>query len=689
MTLSTSLLDYAGSSNTVTPDPDVDHFCEVLIASGAKYGIPEAQAVLAAIAADTSPEVLTPFKSIDWIIPDHATFNLPKKSTVLRVHSKNRSNPTSTYTWRKLRGAGAVSFTPNGTSAAKDTIVVFDGIPGEYLFEVTMSDSHGLTEVSETVTVTQRDPGGNLPPNSPPTANSQSLTTTQGTPTQVILTGADPEGYALNYTVTSGPANGFLSGTAPHLVYTAVANYTGADSITFQVEDSEGQMAAATVNITVNTAAPVGLALYEPFNYAAGNLHGKSGASEIGLTGTWTTGSQITTEAPSLTYGTLPGTGNRVKSVGMNSPGGSRPISPSALADRGLLDNGSTLWFSVVMGGYGGWNASGNVIDLALANNSFPYGPNIPNDGSQPGSGLGVRMRNKGVYAAQYYDASVGAPLTGDYDNTVAGGIVNDYQRLVVGKITWGTINDTIEIYLPEQDMILPSQPTSVLTANVDQSTFDTLTFSRGSNVLLDEIRFGATLQSVLQGTVEMSTDVTAPTPDPMTFAVAPAPASSSSITMTATPAHDGMGVEYLFTCTAGGGNSSGWQTSNVYTDSGLTPGVAYSYTVKARDQHPALNETAASAAASATIPALGTVPGVEGLPESLAQSLITNAALTVGTVTQSAGYSMTVPAGEVLSQSPADGASVAYGSAVNLVISIGQDPVLPVLTPVNIVDNQ
>ena len=134
--------------------------------------------------------------------------------------------------------------------------------------------------------------------------------------------------------------------------------------------------------------------------------------------------------------------------------------------------------------------------------------------------------------------------------------------------------------------------------------------FPVGPNVLLDEIRFGATLQSVLQGTVAMSADVTAPTPNPMTFAVAPAPASSSSITMTATPALDGMGVEYLFTCTAGGGNSSGWQTSNVYTDTGLTPGVAYSYTVKARDKHPALNETAASAAASATIPALGTVPG-------------------------------------------------------------------------------
>jgi autotransporter-associated beta strand protein len=682
-----ALADYAGSSNTVTPDPNVEHFCNVLISSGAKYGIPEAQAVLDAIAADTNPEVLKPFKSIDWVIPDDPTFNLPKNWTTLRAFSRNYSNTNSVFTWRKLRGAGSVSFSPNGTSSAKNTTVVFDGPPGQYLFEVKMSDSHGLTEVSKTVSVTVRDSGGNLPANSPPTANGQSIAAAPGTPTQIILTGADPEGYTLHYTVTSGPTKGTLSGTAPHLVYTPAANATGSDSIAFKVEDSEGQFAIATVDITIGAAGPIGLAIYEPFNYAVGNLHGKSGASEIGLTGSWSTGSQITTESPSLTFGTLPSNGNRVKSVGMNSPGGSRPISSASLAGRGLLDNGATLWFSVVMGGYGGWDASGNLIDLALANNSYS-GANIPNDGSVPGSGLGVRLKNKGVYAAQYFDASVGAPLTGEYDNTVNGGIVNDNQRLVVGKITWGATSDTIEIYLPYSNMVLPA-PSSVLTANVDQSSFDTLAFSRGSNVLLDEIRFGASLQSVLQGTVAMGPDVSAPTPNPMTFAVAPAPASPSSITMTATPAFDGMGVEYQFTCTAGGGNSSGWQSSNVYTDSGLTPGVTYSYAVNARDRHPALNETAASTAASAVIPPLGTVPSVEGLPESLAQFLISNASLSVGTVTQSASYSMTVPAGCVLSQSPSEGTSAAYGSAVNLVISIGQDPVLPVLTSANIVDNR
>ena len=682
-----TLAAYAAACNTVNPFPDVEHFCDMLIASGAKYGVPEAQAVLKSIAADTNPQVLKPYKGIDWVIPDDPTFNLPKKWTTLRVTSHNFSNPNSVYTWRKVRGAGSESFSPNGTGDAKNAIVTFDGTPGQYLFEVKMSDSHGLTEVTKTVAVTLRDSGGNLPTNLPPTANAQSIAATQGTPVQIILTGADPEGYALSYTVTSSPTKGSLSGTAPYLVYTPAASATGSDSITFKVEDSEGQSATASVGITVNAAAPVGLAIYEPFNYAAGNLNGASGSGSIGLDGTWTAGLQIATESPSLTYGTLPVAGNKVRSVSIYSPGASRSISTSALAARGLLDNGATLWFSVVMGGYGGWDPAGNLIDLALANNAMPYNGNVPDNGSIPGAGLGVRLQYTGVYAAQY--GPVGAPLTGAYDNTVNGGILNDAPRLVVGKITWGATADTIEIYLPGSDMVLPSKPSSVLTANVDQSTFNTLTFSRGSNVLLDEIRFGATLQSVLQGTVVMFNDTTAPTPNTMTFAVAPAPASASSITMTATPAFDPMGVEYLFTCTAGGGHSSGWQSGNVYTDTGLTPGVSYSYTVVARDKYPALNLTAASAATSATIPALGTVPNVVGLPQSLAQSLITSAALSVGAVTQSASYSMTVPAGSVLSQSPAAGTPLAYGASVNLVVSIGQDPTLPVLTPANIVDDK
>jgi beta-lactam-binding protein with PASTA domain len=67
-------------------------------------------------------------------------------------------------------------------------------------------------------------------------------------------------------------------------------------------------------------------------------------------------------------------------------------------------------------------------------------------------------------------------------------------------------------------------------------------------------------------------------------------------------------------------------------------------------------------------------VPNVVGKTEAAAGSALTSAGLTVGSVTQQ--YSSTVPAGQVISQSPAAGAQVAPGSAVDLVVSKGVQPV-------------
>ena len=68
--------------------------------------------------------------------------------------------------------------------------------------------------------------------------------------------------------------------------------------------------------------------------------------------------------------------------------------------------------------------------------------------------------------------------------------------------------------------------------------------------------------------------------------------------------------------------------------------------------------------------PQMVTVPNVEGLTQDAATTAITAAKLTVGTVTQQS--SNTVAAGNVISQDPASGNSVAQGSPVNLVISSG-----------------
>ncbi len=66
-------------------------------------------------------------------------------------------------------------------------------------------------------------------------------------------------------------------------------------------------------------------------------------------------------------------------------------------------------------------------------------------------------------------------------------------------------------------------------------------------------------------------------------------------------------------------------------------------------------------------------VPDVVGLAQAAAESAITGATLTVGTVTSD--YSPTVPVGDVISQNPVAGATINTGSIVNLVVSLGPIP--------------
>jgi len=66
--------------------------------------------------------------------------------------------------------------------------------------------------------------------------------------------------------------------------------------------------------------------------------------------------------------------------------------------------------------------------------------------------------------------------------------------------------------------------------------------------------------------------------------------------------------------------------------------------------------------------------PDVVGMTQSAAVSAITSSGLTVGTVTHD--YSDTIPAGSVISQSPVGGTAAPVGSAVSIVVSLGQSVV-------------
>ena len=67
-------------------------------------------------------------------------------------------------------------------------------------------------------------------------------------------------------------------------------------------------------------------------------------------------------------------------------------------------------------------------------------------------------------------------------------------------------------------------------------------------------------------------------------------------------------------------------------------------------------------------------VPAVTGLTRAAAEGVLTDAGLTVGTIEQD--YSSTVAAGLVISQSPEADMVVAAGSSVDLVLSLGLEPV-------------
>jgi hypothetical protein len=211
--------------------------------------------------------------------------------------------------------------------------------------------------------------------------------------------------------------------------------------------------------------------------------------------------------AKNLTYGKLPTTGGSLKtdySQWESRFGGARSIDPAALAGNGLLDNGATLWVSVLIGvgveppGADKPNTSENShLSFALASDSF-RSETLKSKGSlKTGTGVGIYLHNMYPYAAAYTDSGVTRAVdkgpkcdVGDHD-------------LVVCKITWGQADDaddTIELYLPDKDLVLPAKPVSTLTTKVDQSTFDTLTFCLTDVVLLDEIRFGKSYSDVLGG---------------------------------------------------------------------------------------------------------------------------------------------------------------------------------------------
>lgn len=108
--------------------------------------------------------------------------------------------------------------------------------------------------------------------NTRPVANDLEVTVMRNSSANPLtLTGSDPEGKSLLFTLTTFPAHGSLSGTAPNLRYSPAAKYVGPDSFTFVVNDGTLVSEAATVTIAVESLPPF-IASVNPSHGRVGRL---------------------------------------------------------------------------------------------------------------------------------------------------------------------------------------------------------------------------------------------------------------------------------------------------------------------------------------------------------------------------------------------------------------------------------
>jgi uncharacterized repeat protein (TIGR01451 family) len=111
-------------------------------------------------------------------------------------------------------------------------------------------DATGVS-FSDTVDANTTFVAGSL--NSSPIAIDQSFVTNEDSAANVTLTGLDPDGGALTFKDIGIPSHGALSGTAPNLIYTPEANFSGSDSFNFRVNDGKSDSdQVGIVSITVN-----------------------------------------------------------------------------------------------------------------------------------------------------------------------------------------------------------------------------------------------------------------------------------------------------------------------------------------------------------------------------------------------------------------------------------------------------
>jgi hypothetical protein len=146
---------------------------------------------------------------------------------------------SATLSWAVSNAISVVIDPTVGSVSASNSVSVSPSVTTTYTLTATNLD--GARNASVTVAV---DPGI-------PFANNLTTNTTRNTARALTLSGSDPQGSNLTYSISVQPSHGSLSGTPPNIIYTPTTDYDGFDSFTFTVNDGMFDSAPATVSIKV------------------------------------------------------------------------------------------------------------------------------------------------------------------------------------------------------------------------------------------------------------------------------------------------------------------------------------------------------------------------------------------------------------------------------------------------------
>ena len=516
----------------------------------------DARGVVEGIGKGAMPQKLYKLKRIDGIYAEHPKLTLPAAQTRLLVDATNfarRDENATSYTWRKVYGAGKVSFSPNGSGQSKQTIVTFtDKKPGTYRFEVAMSDTLGLNVLRKTVDVTLFALGGNLPENRPPQAKSQTLQASPGLPLPVTLSGQDPDGDDLGFVVTKQPAHGKLSGVGRNLTYTAnfrdpllrpfpnkktvasegpglldidaldnigkeaenslddllsdskktvtTVEDSWTDSFTFEAIDGQGKTSAGKVDFRVSDDN-VGVAIYEGFDYPQGAVQGQEGGSSFGFARPWngSRGDKSTywverkprdIADPDPSFSYPSIPSTGGRLTGQSHTSMSRYLDRDILDAHKLLDPGQELWFSIFAQGPGGQGR----LRFSLKGGSTELGFRI--------DGYSIHASHQGEPAGTSRNPwSRSAPLRFE----------EEAPNMIIGHCAWGKTDgdpDTLKIFrvfiAPGYGPMVLKNPACVLEEVIPQEKLNSVFLEFGADNAVDEIRIGPSLNSVFLGTKPM-----------------------------------------------------------------------------------------------------------------------------------------------------------------------------------------